>query len=223
METNESEEVPETGQAKFERLSLTSKHILGADECGFGSWAGPCLVCAVVVPQDWRPPQGLNDSKKLRPNKREDLFETLRGKVPYSFEMAHSDEIDRDGIMVALHRCFQTCIDKLLVKFPDALVVLDGEVKLPGKEYLHFPKADGIVPAVMAASVIGKVIHDRYMVELGEKYPGYKFGVNAGYGTKDHQEALERKGPCPVHRMSYLPLKKFNNPEDLDEEGIILE
>jgi ribonuclease HII len=182
-----------------------SKDIIGSDEVGFGSWAGPLVTCAVVVPKDWRGIAGLNDSKKLSPKKRESLFELLQSRVRYTIEMAHSDEIDRDGVISALHRCFRACIEKALEIKPGALVVIDGDVKLPGLHYIHFPKADGIVPAVMAASVIGKVIHDRYMWTLAERYPGYGLHKCSGYGTPDHHAAIKRLGLTPIHRKSYIP------------------
>jgi len=215
---------PSNGQEAYLQLAPHRAHILGSDECGFGSWAGPLLTCAVAVPYGWKPPKGLNDSKKVSANRRSDLYETLREKVPYAYEMSHSDEIDQGGIMAALHRCYKTCIGKLLQKFPEALVVIDGEVRIPDLEHLNFPKADGVVPAIMAASIIGKVIHDRFMQKLGEQHPGYGFGIHMGYGTPQHQEAVAKKGPIPgVHRTSYLPIKKLKDCKDFNEPGIILD
>jgi ribonuclease HII len=211
---------------RYEELLQRYPFILGADECGYGSWAGPLVVCAVAVPRDWRPPKDLNDSKKLRPRKREELFEFMANKVTFDYEMAQPQEIDRDGVIRALKRCFISCIDRVLDKHPEALVVIDGEVTLPGVDHLKFPKADGIVPAVMAASVIGKVIHDREMLQLGFEYPGYGFGIHQGYGTPQHKKALAEKGPCAIHRKSYLPLKKIKEAKELlelDEEGISID
>jgi ribonuclease HII len=168
----------------------------------------------------------LNDSKKLGPKKREQLFEILRNKIPYACGMAQSDEIDRVGITLALRRCFKYCIENVLVRAPESLIVIDGEVRIPGMDHLRFPKADGIVPAVMAASVIGKVIHDRYMWLMAEKYPGYSFHKSQGYGTKEHREALEKLGPCPIHRQSYLPLQKLKTAEDMREgsdQGMVVD
>ena len=211
------------GRAEYDRLRFSKSYIIGADECGYGSWAGPLVVCAAAVPKDWRPPQDLNDSKKLRPTTRDRLFDYLRSRVPYACSMAQSDEIDRHGIILALRRCYRETVEAVLTRFPDSLVILDGEVRLPGCDHLNFPKADGIVPAVMAASVIGKVIHDRYMWKMAEKYPGYAFHKHQGYGTKEHKAALERLGACPIHRQSYLPIKKLKTPEEMreaDEEGM---
>jgi ribonuclease HII len=209
-------EAPARNQlAEYEQLRHSKSFILGADEVGFGSWAGPLIVCAVVVPHNWRPPKGLNDSKKVRANKREDLFEWMKSRVPYAISMAQSDEIDRQGIMLALRRCYHEVTQSILAKFPDSLVVLDGEVKLPGVTHLNFPKADGIVPAVMAASIIGKVLHDRYMWQLAEKQPGYNWHKNMGYGTKDHRDAIARLGTTPFHRITYIKTEKLRTVEEM--------
>ena len=212
---------PRDDRAEYEKLKSSAQLILGSDECGLGSWAGPCVTCAVAVPKDWKPPFGLNDSKKVGSKKREQLFEILRNRVPYACEMAQSDEIDRVGITLALRRCFRTCIDNVLARAPGALIVIDGEVRIPGIDHLRFPKADGIVPAVMAASVIGKVLHDRYMWLMAEKYPGYSFHKSSGYGTKEHREAIDKLGLCPIHRRSYIPIKKAERLQG--DKGICLD
>jgi ribonuclease HII len=215
-------EAPKRDQlAEYKQLRHSKALILGADECGLGSWAGPLVVCAAVVKHDWRPPWGLNDSKKVRANKREDLFEWMKTRVPYAIAMAQSDEIDRQGVMLSLRRCYREAVNSVLAKFQDSLVVIDGEVKIPEIDHLHFPKADGIVPAVMAASIIGKVLHDRYMWQMAEKYPGYSFHRSSGYGTKEHREAIDRLGLCPIHRRSYIPIKKAERLQS--EEGICLD
>jgi ribonuclease HII len=217
---------PRNDRVEYSKLREFCPFVIGSDECGFGSWAGPLVTCAVAVPKDWRPPAGLNDSKKLGPKKREALFELLRHKIPYACAMAQSDEIDGTGIMLALRRCFRECIEDVLQRAPGALIVIDGEVRIPGMDHLHFPKADGIVPAVMAASVIGKVLHDRFMWNLAAKFPGYNFHKNQGYGTKDHQAGLEKLGPCPAHRQSYLPLQKLKTAESMretQERGMVVD
>lgn len=206
---------PKDQLAEYHQLRLSKNHILGADEVGFGSWAGPLVVCAAVVPHTWRPPLGLNDSKKVRPNKREELFEWMKSKIPYAIAMAQSDEIDRQGVTLALRRCYRDAINSVLAKFPDSLVVIDGEVKIPGLDHLHFPKADCIVPAVMAASVIGKVLHDRYMWQLAERHPGYQWHKNMGYGTKDHRDAIKRLGTTPFHRITYVKTEKLRTVEEM--------
>jgi ribonuclease HII len=207
--------------AEYKQLLHSKPFILGADECGYGSWAGPLVVCAAVVPWDWRPPKGLNDSKQVRARRREELFEWMKSRVPYAISMAQSEEIDRQGVVLSLRRCYREVVQSILAKFPESLIVLDGEVRLPGVDHLHFPKADGIVPAVMAASVIGKVLHDRYMWQMAEKYPGYSFHKSSGYGTKEHREAIDRLGLCPIHRRSYIPIKKTERLQS--DEGICID
>ena len=195
--------------------------IIGADECGYGSWAGPLVVCAVAVPVNWTPPNGLNDSKKLRKAKHEELFYILKTSVTYLAEMAHSDEIDRDGVIPALKRCYRTVVQGLRERYPDSFIILDGEVSIPEVPHISFPRADGEVPAVMAASVIGKYLHDRYMLTMAEKYQGYGFADSCGYGTPQHVQALRKLGPCPIHRRSYLPIAKIEKVEP--DEGISLD
>ena len=206
---------PRDQLAEYHQLNHSKPFILGADECGYGSYAGPLVVCAVAVPHNWRPPQGLNDSKKVREGKREDLFEWMKSRVPYAVAMAQSDEIDRHGVTLALRRCYREAVNSVLAKFPESLVVIDGEVKISGLDHLHFPKADGIVPAVMAASIIGKVLHDRYMWQIAEKFPGYNWHKNKGYGTKDHREAIAKLGTTPFHRITYIKAEKLRTAEEM--------
>jgi|WetSurMetagenome_2_1015567.scaffolds.fasta_scaffold286852_2 ribonuclease HII len=220
-------EPPIMGQlAEYHQLCHSKPFIVGADECGYGSWAGPLVVCAVAIPHNWRGPQGLNDSKKVRANKREDLFEWMKSRVPYAIAMAQSDEIDRQGVTLSLRRCYQEAVNSVLAKFPESLVVIDGEVRIPGIEHLHFPKADGIVPAVMAASIIGKVLHDRYMWQMAEKHPGYNWHKNMGYGTKDHREAIAKLGTTPLHRITYIKTEKLRTVEEMraaDDVGMSMD
>lgn len=199
-------------------------HVIGADEVGYGAWAGSVTVCAVAVPVNWSPILGLNDSKKLRASKREEIYYFLRERVAYEVASAESEEIDQEGVANALRGCFIKAVTKLKEKYPTALIVIDGEVRIPEVDYVHFPKADGEVPAVMAASVIAKVIRDKAMTELARKYPGYGFGKHSGYGSAEHQAALDKLGPTPAHRASYEPIKKLKNAEGfVAEPGITLD
>lgn len=200
--------------------------IIGADECGLGSWAGPLIVCAVSVPTNWSPPRGLNDSKKLRKAEHERLYYILKTGVTSLVEMAHSDEIDRVGITTALKRCYRTVVQGLRERYPDSFVILDGEVTIPEVPHISFPRADGEVPAVMAASVIGKYIHDRYMLTMAEKYQGYGFGSNVGYGTPEHQAGIQKLGLTPIHRKSYAPMGKLKTAVEMaqaDDEGMAVD
>jgi len=225
MEISESDTCRDDRE-KYEKLRLTCPYVIGADECGFGTWAGPLVVCAVGVRTNWVPPLGVDDSKKVRPKKREALFELLSPKITHAIELAHADEIDRDGVMSALHRCYLATITRVQEKYPDAFVVIDGTVKIHDLNHLRFPKADGIVPAVSTASILGKVTHDRYMWKLAEQYPGYGLYKHQGYGTAEHRAAIARLGMTPIHRKSYVPVLKEDRYKEaegisLDSEGPI--
>lgn len=184
-------------------------HVIGADECGYGSWAGSLYVCAAAVPVGWTIPK-LNDSKKLTPAKREEIFYWLKANAKLRFEVVTADveEINREGLGDSLKRCYIDALTKLQGEYPSALTIVDGEVQLPKLDYLHFPKADALVPAVMAASVYGKVLRDRYMVSLAAQHPGYGLGDHMGYGTLAHEKSLKEKGMSPVHR-NYTPMERI--------------
>lgn len=202
-----------------------SDYVIGADECGFGSWAGPLYVCAAAVPVGWSF-KGIDDSKKLKTAaKREEMFYWLRSNPKLKFEIATADveEIDRDGLGKALKRCYLEVLAKFRLMYPAAHVVVDGEVQLEGVRYQHFPRADGHIQAVSAASIYGKVLHDRQMVQLASKYPGYGFGDHMGYGSAAHEDALRMKGMSPIHRK-YTPMerimtgKRGNKIVDFDDD-----
>lgn len=203
-------------------------HVLGADECGYGAWAGNLYVCAAAVPSNWSPPSKLKtDSKGLRKPQHEELYYLLRDIVTYAVVTASPQEIDLDGVTSALRRCYREAIQQVLAKHPNSLVIIDGEVKIPGIEHLNFPKADEAVPAVRAASVIGKYLHDQEMVKFAEMYPGYDLAGSAGYGTPRHQAGIAKLGLTPIHRRSYVPTeKKLRTAEEIaanPDEGMILD
>ena len=185
-------------------------HVIGVDECGAGAWAGPLLVCAAAVPVGWVGPTGLNDSKKLTRKKREALFALMDGPVPYAQAVGDSTSVDKMGLGRMLDISFQEVVDTLLMQFPNSLVVLDGVLHHDlAHPHICLPKADGLVPAVMAASVLGKVTRDREMVEYDKLYPGYDFAKSVGYGTAAHSAGLKKLGVSPLHRRSYAPIRKI--------------
>lgn len=193
-------------------------YILGADETGLGAWSGPLVVCAVLVPSNWKGPKGLGDSKQLKTKYRKKgeepplltVYTQLR-ELPCSLRVVDNTTIDRIGIRPALVAAHTEAIQTVLLLVPQGEavdIILDGVVppNVPGTRCI--PKADSIYPAVMAASVIAKVNRDLLMQQYQEKYPGFGFATNAGYGTKDHQSGLDLFGITPIHRRSYDPIAK---------------
>jgi ribonuclease HII len=179
--------------------------IAGVDEVGRGAWAGPVLVCAVVVrPGNPEPPAGLTDSKRLTPKRREQLAGQLPGWVAaYAAGEASHEEIDALGMTAALRKAARRALEQL--PQPPDIVLLDGSHDYIGRPHnvRCAVKADLRSVSVAAASVIAKVRRDRLMAELGAAHPEFAFEENAGYPAPAHQRALARLGPTPYHRLSW--------------------
>ena len=181
--------------------------LAGVDEAGRGPLAGPVVAAAVVLTREQRGilvGMGLDDSKRLTPRKREKIFESiLRLGVLWKAQAATAARIDSVNILQATLWAMMLRVEKLL---PGAdLVIVDGNQAIPGLTVRQkaIPRADGLVPAVAAASVVAKVLRDRVMETLSGQFPHYGFGVHKGYPTAAHREALKRLGPCEIHRISY--------------------
>ncbi len=180
--------------------------VAGVDEAGRGPLAGPIVAAAVVLA--W-PLAGLDDSKRLSPARREELFAALyAGGHGIGVAAATAAEIDRDGIQAANYRVMQVAVARLPVR-PDFLLV-DG-YNLPGAEppRQRLVKGDMRSLSIAAASIVAKVTRDRMMADLDRQYPGYGFAAHKGYGTRAHLDALRRLGPCPEHRRSFAPLARI--------------
>lgn len=190
----------------------TASYIIGVDEVGLGAWAGPLCVGAVAMPRDWQNPL-VKDSKKMSASARNAAVPIIRkDAAAMSVLFAPAEQIDRDGVAVTLHRLVFDVVNACLAVTPDAFIVLDGDGNESFGDVPHvtFPKADALVPAVSAASVLAKVARDGLMQELGRtRYRGYGFERHVGYGTPQHIEAINRLGICPLHRRSYAPIKRI--------------
>jgi ribonuclease HII len=203
--------------------------IVGCDEVGYGCLAGPLVVVGVRAPKDWQIP-GLNDSKKLSAKKRAamllPLMKLAQDKViSYHLAERSSQEIDKVGVAVALKDAYVECFKALYEE--DCLIISDGILKfdnlgVDAYDKVSVIKADAKYPAVMAASIIAKVYRDDKMHKLHLTYPNYGWDSNVGYGSKDHLEAIEKHGPCELHRFSYAPMKfmKVADPRQLTLKGI---
>lgn len=182
------------------------KIICGVDEAGRGPLAGPVCAAAVILPPNVEIP-GLNDSKKLSDKKRRELYPVIKEKaIAYGIAFADHNEIDEINILQATYLAMERAINQLSIK-PE-LALVDGnrakDFGVPVQTVVH---GDSLSASIAAASVLAKVTRDDVMLQMAEEYPGYDFEIHKGYGTKAHYAALTEKGPCPIHRMTFL--KKF--------------
>lgn len=181
--------------------------VCGCDEAGAGPLAGPVYAAAVILPRDLTLPW-LNDSKKVTPKRRDMLFEQIREQaVAWAVAAVPPEEIDGIDILNARMKAMQLAIDAL--DPPADYALIDGNrdhgslcaVTTPHSTAVH---GDSRSASIAAASILAKVSRDRYMLELAEQYPQYRFDRHKGYGTRLHYEMLEKYGPSPVHRRSFL-------------------
>lgn len=177
--------------------------ICGIDEAGRGPLAGDVYAAAVIFDEGVFI-DGLNDSKKLTEKKREQLFDEIISKAKaYCVATASVEEIEEINILQATFLAMKRAYEGLGIAADIALI--DGN-RLPNLdcEMKAVVKGDSLSASIAAASILAKVSRDRYMTELAEKYPEYRFDKHKGYGTKLHNELILEYGPCPAHRMSFL-------------------
>jgi ribonuclease HII len=185
--------------------------VAGVDEAGRGPLAGPVVAAAVVL-HPARPIDGLADSKKLTPARREQLAMEIRGQaLAWSVAWADRAEIDAKNILAATMLAMRRAILGLSVQ--PAAVQVDGNRlpdldffgwKLPGEAIIA---GDSRVAAISAASIIAKTTRDRIMVDMDSLFPGYEFARHKGYGTQMHRNQLQQQGPCEQHRRSFAPVR----------------
>lgn len=183
--------------------------VAGVDEAGRGPIAGPAIVAAVILNPD-SPIADLNDSKKLSHKQRERLFEIITLEaLSYSIVTISHQRIDEINILQAVLEGMHTAIQSLHIQ-PN-LALIDGN-KLPSSlnvKALACVKGDGYYASIAAASILAKVTRDRIMLEHDAKYPNYGFDQHKGYPTKKHIQALRDYGICPIHRLTYAPVRQL--------------
>jgi ribonuclease HII len=187
------------------------RHIAGLDEAGRGSWAGPVVAGAVILPIGQadlsQRLEGVRDSKQLTPRQRERLYGAIRSAaLAVGVGIVPPDIIDELGIVPATRQAMDLALVQLDL-LPDFLLIdflnLTG-LSVPQK---GITGGDALSLSIAAASIVAKVTRDRWMIQLDAQYPGYGFARHKGYGTRQHRESLARLGPSPVHRLSFAPMK----------------
>lgn len=194
--------------SKFETTAWSNgfTFVAGVDEAGRGPLAGPLVAGAVIL---FEPVKGLDDSKRLTPEVREALFAKLTaGNHCFGVGRVDHDELDRIGLQPANYLAMDRAV-RALACAPDFLLV-DG-FSLPGCAIPHtrIVKGDRLSCSIAAASIIAKVTRDRLMDEYDRAYPEYGFAKHKGYATREHVEAIERAGPCPIHRRTFAPFAQY--------------
>lgn len=193
----------------FERVLWKSgvARIAGVDEAGVGPLAGP-VVAAAVVFRPGTEVAGVDDSKRLDRERREELAAAIRETAEgVAVGVAEVADVDRLNVYHAALLAMRRAVEALPER-PEHLLVDAREVDLPIPQN-RFDKGDGINFSIAAASIVAKTHRDALMAELDRRYPEYGFARHKGYGTAEHQEAIRRHGPCPVHRASFQFIREL--------------
>jgi len=185
--------------------------VCGVDEAGRGPLAGPVFAACVILSED-DPIAGLADSKVLSHERREQLAIQIRSRaVAWTVASASVEEIDSINILRASLLAMRRAVEQLSVEPHEVLV--DGlycpEVRFPSRAIVD---GDALVAEISAASILAKTARDALMVQLHELYPDYGFASHKGYSTRQHLEALQRFGVCPIHRRSFAPVRLLCEP-----------
>ena len=180
--------------------------VAGVDEAGRGPLAGPVVAAAMVLPMDVIL-EGLDDSKKLSPAKRDELFPKIQ-KMIHGIAVVSPEVIDEINILQAARLAMKQAVEKLS-SVPD-LLLIDGNQKIDSSiEQWAIVKGDAKSISIAAASVLAKVTRDRIMEDYHRLYPQYEFARHKGYGTKLHRDLIAEHGPCPIHRRTFRGVTEY--------------
>ena len=185
--------------------------IVGIDEVGRGCWAGPMVASAVILAFNI---EGLKDSKKLSKRQRQHLDKQIRDKaLAIGLGWVTPIEIDNYGLTKATTLAMKRALKQILINYDE--IIIDGSINFlsPNPKSRALIKADSLIPAVSAASIVAKVARDNYMIKLAKKYPKYGFDEHVGYGTALHLNNLKSFGVSDIHRLSYKPIKLLLNQD----------
>ncbi len=198
-----NEELRVEAMCSYEKEYGEYEFICGIDEAGRGPLAGPVVAAAVILPKDSRI-MYINDSKKLSPKKRDELFDIICAEaLSYGIGIIGHERIDEINILKATYEAMRSAIASLSIQ---PTLLLNDAVTIPMIDIRQIPiiKGDAICQSIAAASIIAKVTRDRLMETYNELYPQYHFDKNKGYGSAVHIEAIKRFGPSPIHRKTFI-------------------
>lgn len=197
---------------EYEKKARTHgyRNIAGVDEAGRGPLAGPVVAAAVIFSVNVDI-VGIDDSKKLSPEKREELFPQIQAEaIAYEVAIVSREVIDEINILQAARLAMKQAVEKLQ-PVPD-LLLIDGNQKI-GSSYDQWTivKGDSKSLTIAAASILAKVTRDKIMEDYHKLYPQYEFNRHKGYGTKLHRSLIQEHGPCPIHRSTFKGVKEYIN------------
>src|SRR5262245_27015349 len=206
-----AESLPLRPSPSFDReeelMGLHNGPVAGIDEAGRGPWAGPVVVAAVILDPS-RIPEGLDDSKRLTAEMREDRYAEIVATAIVSVVIGQVRRTDRDNILQASLWGMRAAYPALGV--PVGAAIIDGHIvprrfPCPARAVIG---GDGLSLSVAAASIVAKVTRDRLMIKLSRRYRRYGWESNKGYGTREHAAAIEKHGVCTHHRRSFSPIER---------------
>ena len=180
-------------------------YIIGLDEAGRGPMAGELVVTGVIFPKGYYD-ERINDSKQLSSKKRDFLYNLIiENALFYNIEIISVEDVDRLNVYQASKKGMEKCVEVLK---QENMFALSDAMPINYQDHLAIIKGDAKSISIAAASILAKVTRDRLMVSHALQYPEYGFEKHKGYVTKAHKEALEKFGPCPIHRKSFAPVAK---------------
>jgi ribonuclease HII len=204
-----TEKIMPTFKVEERLLKAGYSRIAGIDEAGRGPLAGPVVAAAVILdPKDII--EGLNDSKALTEKRREVLFDEIKSRaIAVEFGIVSHDIINSTNILSATLAAMADAVRKI-DPIPDFMLI-DGNQPIKSLSIIQDAIVDGdkYCVSISAASIIAKVTRDRMMREYEKQYPGYGFAQHKGYGTKQHREAIQKLGPCEIHRTKFGGVKEY--------------
>ncbi len=194
--------------------------LAGLDEAGRGCLAGPVIAAAVILPDSFVL-EGLDDSKKLSAKQRGRLAPQIKSMATaWAIGASWPREIETINILQASLAAMCRAVDRLRTR--PVFLAVDGNQPVPlDTAQQCIIGGDAKVPAIAAASIIAKTFRDKLLVSLDKRYPGYGFAQHKGYATRDHYAALERLGPCPMHRMTFHGVSDANAPAPAEQACLL--
>lgn len=174
--------------------------VAGVDEAGRGPLVGPVVAAAVII-DPTKIIDGIKDSKKLAKANREFLYDKITQHYLWSVGIVHHDEIDVMNILEATKKACFIAVANLAIS--PSTILVDGNMKFKDPRFISIINGDNLSLSISAASIVAKVTRDRVMCEYSQEFPQYMWHKNAGYGTKEHLEAIKLYGISPYHRHSF--------------------